>query len=201
MALPDLSFENEAIAAGARQVAGVDEVGRGPLAGPVVAAAVILGPDAPRGLNDSKALKANERERLCAATLATCRVAVASVSAATIDAMNIRVASLLAMRRAVMSLPLTPDLALVDGNVPPPDLPCPSRCIVGGDARSRSVAAASIVAKVLRDRLMTRWDRVEPGYGFASHKGYGTKAHRDAIARLGPCALHRLSFAPLRARK
>ena len=199
MAGPDMSFERAAHEAGALRVAGVDEVGRGPLAGPVVAAAVILGPAAPEGLDDSKKLSPHVRQTLCDAIMGTCSVSIASVGAAAIDRTNIRAASLEAMRLALAGLTVPPDHVLIDGNAAPPGLRCPAETIVGGDGRSRSIAAASIVAKVLRDRMMVRADGQWTGYGFASHKGYGTKAHRAAIEALGPCPLHRMSFAPLKA--
>ena len=184
---------------GFRAVAGVDEVGRGPLAGPVTAAAVILDPaHAIHGLDDSKKLKAPQREALFAEILAESQVAVAFVPVTVIDRINIRQASLLAMRRAVEALNIQPDFALIDGRDVPPGLPCPAEAIIGGDGKSASIAAASIVAKVLRDRLMTRAALAYPGYGFEKHAGYGTPLHKAGIARLGPCRLHRLSFAPFK---
>ena len=197
MSLPDLSLERVAQANGARIIAGVDEVGRGPLAGPVVAAAVVLSTEAPEGLNDSKRVSPRERERLAQAILASCTVAVASVAAGAVDRLNVRAASLLAMRLALLGLPQLPDHALIDGNALPDRLPCTAEAIVKGDTRSRSIAAASLVAKVMRDRTMVRADGLWPGYGFASHKGYGVPVHRTALVRSGPCPLHRLSFAPL----
>ncbi|MFB2549506.1 ribonuclease HII [Ensifer soli] len=197
---PDFSIEAMAIAAGAMRVAGTDEAGRGPLAGPVVAAAVVLTPERiPAGLDDSKLLTASRREQLFAEILAVADVSVASSPAALIDRIDIRKASLDAMRRAVLGLfGPAPDLVLVDGRDVPEGLPCPGEALVKGDSRSVSVAAASIVAKVLRDRMMARADRDFPEYGFARHAGYGTVEHRSAIARFGPCALHRMSFRPLR---
>ena len=175
-------------------IAGVDEVGRGPLAGPVVAAAVILDPARlPRGLADSKALAAPEREALFEAILATAAVGLAAVPHGDIDRINIRRATLRAMARALAALPVLPGLALVDGN-DLPDLPCPARAIVKGDATVASIAAASIVAKVTRDRTMRRLDGWHPAYGFARHVGYPTVAHRAALAERGPCAFHRLTF-------
>ena len=180
-------------------VAGVDEAGRGPLAGPVVAAAVILEPDRRwDGLNDSKLMSAETREALYARVLMEARAfAWAVVGPRAIDRLNIRRASLEAMRRAVARLRVTPSLVLVDGDVPVPGLPHAQQTIVDGDARLLSIAAASVLAKVVRDRIMERLDRVWPGYGFAQHKGYATAEHLDAIDRLGPCALHRYSFRPV----
>lgn len=196
--MSDLLLEADARAAGHAVICGVDEAGRGPLAGPVVAAACILGPDAPAGLDDSKALSSARRGELFAAILATCEVAVASASAATIDRINVRAATLDAMGRAVAALPRVPDLALIDGDALPP-LPCSGRAVVGGDALSASISAASIVAKVVRDRMMVRADAHWPAYGFAAHKGYGVAAHRAALKDRGACVLHRRSFAPVRA--
>lgn len=195
----DLSLEAALAGEGYDRVAGVDEAGRGPLAGPVSAAAVILDPARPiRGLADSKTLKAHQREALFAEICARAHVAFAFVSAAEIDRTDVRKASLAAMRQAVAALPVAPDFALVDGRDVPPGLACPARAVVGGDGRSASIAAASIVAKVMRDRLMARADTAFPGYDFSRHAGYGTAAHRAAIGRLGPCPLHRLSFAPFK---
>lgn len=180
-------------------VAGVDEVGRGPLAGPVVAAAVILDPgNIPPGLNDSKKLTKAARERLYDAIMASAlHVAIASVSANEIDATDIRKASLAAMSRAVAALAAAPAHVLVDGR-DHPALPCPSDAIIKGDALVVSIAAASIVAKVARDRMMERLDALCPHYGFAGHMGYGSAAHRAAITMHGASPWHRLSFAPFR---
>jgi ribonuclease HII len=196
MGAPDFAFERELIEGGCLRVAGVDEVGRGPLAGPVGVAAVILDlRDLPDGIDDSKALTAARREALCEVIYAKAlSVSVAFASVAEIDALNIRGATLLAMARAVNGLSLRADFALVDGRDVPAGLRCPARAIVGGDALSLSIAAASIIAKVARDALMTRLDKVHPGYGFADHAGYATRAHVEALARLGPTALHRRSF-------
>ena len=181
-------------------IAGVDEVGRGPLAGPVTAAAVILDPnDVPEGLDDSKRLTAARRVALHDAIVRRAlAVSVASLPAPAIDTLNIRAASLEAMRRAVLALAVRPNRVLVDGRDRPPDLPCPSDPIIGGDAQSVSIAAASIIAKVVRDRMMMRAHERWPAYGFGDHKGYPTVAHRRAIAEHGPCALHRRSFGALR---
>ena len=177
-------------------IAGVDEVGRGPLAGPVVAAAVVLDPrHVPEGLNDSKKLKPARREELCALVLASARaVAIASLPAPVIDRVNIRRASLLAMRRAVLTLALPPARVLVDGKDPVPDLSVPCLPMVDGDARSVSIAAASIVAKVARDRMMAVAGAGWPAYGFEGHVGYPTAAHRAALEAHGPSPLHRRSF-------
>jgi ribonuclease HII len=179
-------------------IAGLDEVGRGPLAGPVVAAAVVLDPrNVPAGLADSKALTAAKREALFPEILATSQVGIASISHLEIDMINIRQASLRAMCRALAALPCTPDMALVDGN-DPPDLPCAVEAVVKGDATVASIAAASIVAKVVRDRLMKRLGAIYPAYGFDSNAGYSTSAHLTALTGQGPCPFHRRSFSPIR---
>ncbi len=178
-------------------MAGVDEVGRGPLAGPVGVAAVILAPHArpPRGIDDSKKLDRAQREALFPLIVESAvSVSIAFASAEEIDLYNIRGATLRAMARAVAGLSVRPDFALIDGRDVPDALFCPARAIVDGDALSLSIAAASIVAKVARDRLMARLDLHFPGYGFSDHAGYATPAHRDALARLGPSPLHRRSF-------
>ena len=194
-----LTLEEALWAKGHRHVAGVDEAGRGPLAGPVSAAAAILDPARTiPGLADSKKLKAQEREALFAEILAKATVSVAFATAAEIDGTDIRKASLAAMRRAVAALGACPDFALIDGRDIPPGLICPARAVIGGDALSASIAAASIVAKVLRDRMMARADLAFLGYEFARHAGYGTAIHKAGIDRLGPCGLHRLSFAPFK---
>ncbi|EFL88829.1 ribonuclease HII [Ahrensia sp. R2A130] len=196
---PDFTLETLALSKGIKNVCGVDEAGRGPLAGPVIAAAVILDPDnIPSGLNDSKALTEKRRSELFDAILATSQVAFATVAAGRIDAMNIRAASLYAMEQSVRALPVCANHALIDGNALPPNMPCSAEAIVKGDARSLSIAAASIIAKVMRDRIMVRADTLWPQYGFSGHKGYPTAAHRDALARLGPCQIHRMSFRPVR---
>jgi len=195
------TFELELIArrAGHWPVAGADEAGRGPLAGPVVAAAVILDPERiPDGLNDSKQLSAARREALFVEILATATVSIASSSAARIDITDIRKASLDAMRRAICSLAVPASYVLTDGLDVPGGLACPGKAVVKGDARSFSIAAASIVAKVTRDRMMARAGDVFPAYGFAAHVGYGTAQHRAGIEKHGPCFLHRMSFRPLR---
>jgi ribonuclease HII len=181
-------------------IAGVDEAGRGPLAGPVVAAAVILDPARPiSGLADSKKLSASRREYLADAIRARALAwALGRAEAAEIDAINILQAALLAMQRAVAALPFVPDLVLVDGNRCP-SLPCPCQAIIQGDATVPAISAASILAKVARDaKLRLLHDRY-PAYNFAQHKGYPTAAHRDALRRYGPCPEHRRSFAPVAA--
>ncbi|MEM5473768.1 ribonuclease HII [Hoeflea sp. AS60] len=198
-AMPDYRFEHHAVQSGFRLVGGLDEAGRGPLAGPVVAAAVILDPNCiPEGLDDSKALKKAKRELLYEAIMATSEVAVASASAREIEATDIRAASLTAMRRALAALPVRAEFALVDGRDVPPRLDCPARALVKGDARSLSIAAASIIAKVTRDRMMVRAASVYPQYGFERHMGYGAQKHLQAIAEHGPCPLHRMTFRPMR---
>jgi ribonuclease HII len=195
-ATPHFDFEREAFACGHRWVAGVDEVGRGPLAGPVGVAAVILDPDdLPFGVDDSKALPEAKREHLCEIIFAKAlSVAIVFASVDEIDAMNIRGAALRAMARAVAGLSLRPHLALIDGRDTPDGLICPARPIVGGDGLSMSIAAASIVAKTMRDALMRNLHRDYPHYGFAEHVGYATVAHRRALALSGPCPYHRRCF-------
>lgn len=193
-----LAREAQARAAGRWPLAGVDEAGRGPLAGPVVTAAVILDPDnVPEGLADSKLLTAARREELFARILASAHVAIATASALEIDTINIRAATLAAMARAVAGLPMRPALVLVDGRDTIRSA-CPCEAVIGGDALVASIAAASIVAKVMRDRMMVKLDAVFPQYGFAGHKGYGAATHLEAIARHGPCQAHRFSFSPIR---
>jgi ribonuclease HII len=191
--------ETHAISSGLWPLAGIDEVGRGPLAGPVVAAAVILDPQAvPAGLDDSKKLSAARREELFAIIAETAlAIGVASVTAQEIDTINIRQATLLAMRRAVAALPFQPAGVLVDGN-DPPDLACPCEAVIGGDAQIASIAAASIIAKVTRDAMMARLCQTYPAYGFSAHAGYGTPQHRAALQAHGPCPEHRYSFAPVK---
>ena len=179
-------------------VAGVDEVGRGPLAGPVVAAAVIMPPrPLPEGLTDSKALTAEQREALdIKIRQRAIAWAIAEASVAEIDRYNILGATLLAMQRAVAALSIQPFAAWIDGNRPPA-LSLPMRTVVGGDGSVPAISAASVIAKVARDRQMVELDAAYPGYGLASHKGYGTPAHRAALAELGPTPIHRHSFAPV----
>lgn len=181
-------------------LAGVDEAGRGPLAGPVVAAAVMLNPQRPiAGLADSKVVSERRRERLYEVVLADALcVGIASASVEEIDRLNILQATLLAMQRAVAALRLSPQRVLIDGNRVPP-LPMPAAAVVKGDARVASISAASIVAKVTRDRLCAQLDAEFPAYGFGTHKGYPTAEHLAALRAHGPCAAHRRSFAPVRA--
>ena len=194
---PDLSRET-AIVEGL--VCGVDEAGRGPWAGPVSAGAVILDPARiPDGLNDSKKLTERARNALEPEIMASALAwGVGFASVDEIDELNILQATGLAMRRAVEALAIRPAHALVDGNYRFA-LPCPVTPVVGGDGKSLSIAAASILAKVARDRLMVQMDGVYPGYGFAGHKGYHAAVHVEALARLGPCPIHRRSWAPIRA--
>ena len=196
--IPYFSLEAAAHASGARIVAGVDEVGRGPLCGPVTAAAVILDPARiPPGITDSKALSATRRDQLFDQIMACAHVCVAHASVEEIDALNILQATFLAMRRAVAGLPLAPDHLLVDGNRLPRDLPCRAEAVVKGDARSLSIAAASIVAKVTRDRIMVDLAQQHPGYGWETNAGYPTKDHLVALRNLGPTPHHRRSFRPV----
>ena len=182
-------------------VAGVDEAGRGPLAGPVVVAAVILDPKRRmRGLADSKQLTAKQREELEPVILEKALAwAVIEIDAAIIDRLNIFWATMEGMSRALEGLHLLPEIALIDGNRLPHRLRCPAQAIVGGDATMQPISAASILAKVHRDRLMCALDAVHPGYGFAVHKGYPTPEHLAALKARGPCAVHRRSFAPVLA--
>ena len=180
-------------------VCGVDEAGRGPLAGPVVAAAVILDPiQIPDGLNDSKKLTARRREVLFDAIMTAADVGIGIAEPEEIDRINILGASLTAMRRAVSNLNVVPDAALIDGNKKPA-LTVPCETIVKGDSRSLSIAAASIIAKVKRDRLMQTAQKRFPDYEFDRHKGYPTQTHRDIVMAVGPCPIHRHSYAPVRA--
>jgi ribonuclease HII len=201
--MPDLSLETfhaDHLEVSPLLVCGVDEAGRGPWAGPVSAAAVILDPDRlPKDIDDSKKLNEAAREALfeeiIAVAVAHC---VVMVDAAMIDEINILAATHLAMVQAVTGLSIAPTLALIDGNRAP-ILPCPAVTVVKGDALSLSIGAASILAKVSRDRLMVQAEIDYPGYGFARHKGYGVPQHMTALAKLGPCPLHRLSFKPVAA--
>jgi len=209
MAISRFKFEREFFTRGLRRVAGVDEAGRGPLAGPVVAAAVILPqvwiengvPYKLRGLNDSKQVEREDRERFHAFLTSHPEVqfGVSIVSVETIDRINILRASLEAMNEALAQLNPVPEHTLVDGPYIS-TLKHPQTPLIDGDARSYSIAAASVIAKVTRDRIMIEYDRQFPGYGFAEHKGYMTPRHMAALGELGPCALHRRSFSPVRAR-
>ncbi len=201
--MPDFALERASEERGLAPVAGLDEAGRGPWAGPVTAAAVVL--DRQRlpatlaeGLDDSKKLSSARRELLfdVLSTSPAVHHALGWASVAEIDRLNILAASLLAMRRALAALPIAAAYALVDGNRLP-NLPCPGEAVVKGDGRSLSIAGASVIAKVSRDREMARLARAHPVYGWDSNQGYGTKVHREALARLGPCAEHRRSFRPV----
>jgi ribonuclease HII len=195
---PDFSFETAAHARVLAPVAGVDEVGRGPLAGPVTAAAVILDPACiPQGLGDSKALSATKRERLFAEIMGSAQVCVAHATVEEIDALNILRASHLAMERAVAGLALPPAHVLVDGNLIPAGLKGRAEAIVKGDAKSLSIAAASIIAKVTRDRIMVDLAQQHPGYGWAINAGYPTRQHLEALLNLGVTPWHRRSFRPV----
>jgi ribonuclease HII len=201
---PDFVSERKLMRSGIEFIVGIDEAGRGPLAGPVVAAAVILNPKKiPDGLDDSKRLTAQRREELfdiITDTALAC--AVASISAPAIDATDILKAALEAMRRAVCGLAILPGHALIDGRDVAPGLPCPATALIKGDQRSVSIAAASIVAKVTRDRMMTQTGRYYPLYGLESHAGYATEFHRNAMETHGPVVgLHRFSFSPLKDRQ
>ncbi|MEO7198936.1 MAG: ribonuclease HII [Dokdonella sp.] len=181
-------------------IAGVDEAGRGPLAGPVLVAAVILDPTRPiAGLADSKLLSPARREELALCIRASAHAfAICAVEVEEIDQLNILHATMAGMSRALRALAVLPELALIDGNRLPRDLPCRGRAVIGGDASEAAISAASILAKTERDRLMTAMDSIHPGYGFARHKGYSTAAHLVALRQLGPCPQHRRSFAPVR---
>lgn len=197
---PDFAFEADALSRGAARVCGVDEAGRGPLAGPVVVSAVVLDPDrVPAGLNDSKQLSAKARERLYAEIVATADVAIAVAPPRLIARLNILHATMWAMRQAVLGLARRPDHVLVDGNRLPKGLPVPAEAIVAGDARSVSIAAASIIAKVTRDRMCGVMHEEEPHFGFSAHKGYGVAAHLAALDLHGPGRHHRMDFAPCAA--
>ncbi|MEK6204957.1 MAG: ribonuclease HII [Amylibacter sp.] len=179
-------------------VAGVDEVGRGPWAGPVTACAVVLDPDnIPEGLNDSKKLTAKMREHVFLQIVQSADVSIAHVSVTDIDRINILQATLLAMENALVGLSKPADFVLIDGNKAPNNLNCPSETIVKGDAKSSSIAAASIVAKVTRDRMMVALSQQFPGYGWETNAGYGTKQHQEGLNALGVTAHHRRSFKPI----
>jgi ribonuclease HII len=179
-------------------ICGIDEAGRGPWAGPVVAAAVILpGGRRPKGLADSKQLSPETRAELALAIRACSAVGIGLATPEEIDHINILQATYLAMRRALAALPHAPVAALIDGNAAP-ELPCPVETIIGGDAHVACISAASIIAKVERDAMMVEACARYPGYGFSRHKGYGAPEHQRALAELGPCAIHRMSFKPVR---
>lgn len=198
MSLPDFSFEAAAMKRGACRIAGVDEVGRGPLAGPVTAAAVVLCADnIPKGLNDSKKLAPKRRADIANQIMAHCDWSVAHVSVDEIERLNIYHAAHLAMSRAVAGLGTPPDYVLVDGNRLPPRLPAPGEAVVKGDARCLSISAASIVAKFLRDRIMADLAQQFPGYGWERNAGYPTPEHKRALLELGVTPHHRRGFAPV----
>lgn len=195
--LPTFELESAEMALSAGPIAGIDEAGRGPLAGPVVAAAVILDPERiPAGIADSKTLDEDARETVYARIMATSHVGVGIADVARIDTDNILNATMWAMARALAGLETAPRLALIDGNRAP-SIPCPARTIVRGDAKCLSIAAASIIAKVTRDRMMREVAIDYPEYGFERHKGYATPEHRDALRRYGVTPLHRRSFRPV----
>ncbi len=192
--MPDFSFEN----ASPGPVCGVDEVGRGPGAGPVVAAAVILDPaNIPAGIDDSKKLSEKRRTALFGELQGIAHIGIGMAEPEEIDRLNILHASMMAMSRAVHALPMEPAMALIDGNRLPKNMPCAAQTIIKGDSKSLSIAAASVVAKVVRDALMVQADVLYPDYGFARHKGYLTAHHKAALERLGPCPIHRYSFRPV----
>jgi ribonuclease HII len=198
LVMPDFAEEDICVASGNRVVTGVDEAGRGPLAGPVVAAAAVLDRDRfPEGLDDSKKLGLRARERLFDDIMQMADVGVGIASVAEIDDLNILYASHLAMERAVAGLTSAVDHALIDGNMIPKGLICPATALVKGDGRSLSIAAASIIAKVTRDRIMVDLAQQFPGYGWEKNAGYPTKAHREALTALGVTPHHRRSFKPV----
>lgn len=194
--MPDMSFENKLRASGYRAVCGVDEAGRGPLAGPVCAAAVILPENCDiEGLNDSKKLTERKRDELFDIIKEKAiAYGIAFASVEEIDELNILNATFLAMNRAIGALQVPADFALIDGNRVPKDIKIPCETVIKGDAKSSSIAAASVLAKVTRDRLMLSLDNEYPQYDFKKHKGYGTKDHREMIIKHGPCEIHRISF-------
>ncbi|MEE1239547.1 MAG: ribonuclease HII [Acutalibacteraceae bacterium] len=194
--MPDYEYEKAAMTSGFNIICGVDEAGRGPLAGPVCAAAVILSPDTViEGLDDSKKLSEKKRERLYGEiTEKAIAYCVAYGTLEEIEKVNILEATFLAMNRAIEGLNVKPDFAIIDGNRVPKGIKIPCATLVKGDSKSMSVAAASVLAKVTRDRLMLTYDEKYPQYNFKKHKGYGTKEHTELIKEYGPCEIHRLSF-------
>jgi ribonuclease HII len=194
--MPDFTYEKAAMESGFKLICGVDEAGRGPLAGPVCAAAVILPVDAEiEGLNDSKKISEKKREALYDVIKEKALAyAIAFGALEEIEEFNILEATFIAMNRAIDSLEIKPDFALIDGNRVPKGIKIPCETVVKGDAKSSSIAAASILAKVTRDRLLLEYDEEYPQYNFKKHKGYGTKEHTDLILEYGPCPIHRLSF-------
>ena len=198
MSLPDFDIETRLIRKGYKAIAGVDEVGRGCIAGPVTAAAVILNPQKiPSGLNDSKKLNMKNREKIFQSIQDTCTFCVAHSSVEEIDQINILQASLLSMKRAILGLRIKPDFVLIDGNKNPEGLESNFETIIKGDSKSLSIAAASIVAKITRDRIMSRLDKEFPGYNWSQNAGYPTKMHKSAILDIGITPYHRRSFRPV----
>ena len=198
MSLPDFDIETRLIRKGYKAIAGVDEVGRGCIAGPVTAAAVILNPQKiPSGLNDSKKLNLKNREKIFQSIQDTCTFCVAHSSVEEIDQINILQASLLSMKRAILGLRIKPDFVLIDGNKNPEGLESNFKTIIKGDSKSLSIAAASIVAKITRDRIMSRLDKEFPGYNWSQNAGYPTKMHKSAILDIGITPYHRRSFKPV----
>ena len=198
MPLPDFDVEARLIKQGYKAIAGVDEVGRGCIAGPVTAAAVILNPQKiPSGLNDSKKVSSKNREKIFHSIQDTCIFCVAHSSVEEIDQINILQASLLSMKRAIWGLNIKPDFVLIDGNKIPEGLDSKSETIIKGDSKSLSIAAASIVAKVTRDRFMSNLDKEFPGYDWSQNAGYPTKLHKSAILNIGVTPYHRRSFKPV----
>ena len=198
MPLPDFDVETGLIKKGYKAIAGVDEVGRGCIAGPVTAAAVILNPQKiPSGLNDSKKVSFKNREKIFQSIQDTCTFCVAHSSVEEIDQINILQASLLSMKRAILGLNIKPDFVLIDGNKSPKGFESKSETIIKGDSKSLSIAAASIVAKVTRDRFMSRLDNEFPGYDWSQNAGYPTKLHKSAILNIGVTPYHRRSFKPV----
>ena len=195
---PDFSFEEAARARGYKRIAGVDEVGRGPLAGPVTAAAVVLDPARiPEGLNDSKQLSKKKRQALYDQLIEVADVSIAHASVEEIDELNILRASHLAMMRALRGLKTPPDYALIDGRMLPRDMNLPAEGIIKGDTLSQSISAASIMAKICRDCVMLSLAQQHPGYGWETNMGYGSKSHMEALRNLGPTPHHRRSFKPV----
>ena len=198
MPLPNFDAETRLIKKGYKAIAGVDEVGRGSIAGPVTAAAVILNPQKiPTGLNDSKKLNLKNREKIFQLIQDTCTFCVAHSSVEEIDQINILQAALLSMKRAILGLRIKPDFVLIDGNKNPEGLESNFETIIKGDSKSLSIAAASIVAKITRDRIMSRLDEEFPGYNWSQNAGYPTKMHKSAILDIGITPYHRRSFKPV----
>ena len=198
MPLPDFNLETGLIEKGYKVIAGVDEVGRGCIAGPVTAAAVIINPQKiPSGLNDSKKLNLKNREKIFQSIQDTCTFCVAHSSVEEIDQINILQATLLSMKRAILGLNIKPDFVLIDGNKSPEGLQSNSETIIKGDSKSLSIAAASIVAKITRDRIMSCLDKEFPGYNWSQNAGYPTKMHKSAILDIGITPYHRRSFKPV----